>query len=84
MKYRVIVLPSAERDIEKLPREIQRCIYKRITLLETNPWPPDYKKLKGSVGYRIRVGDYRVLYEINDDIVTVIITRAGHRKDSYR
>lgn len=84
MKYRLIIAPSAQREIKKLPFEIREHIGARITALRDNPRPPDYKKLKGSDEYRIRVGDYRVIYTIQDDIVTVTITRAAHRREVYR
>jgi mRNA interferase RelE/StbE len=84
VKYRVIILPSAQREIDKLPKEVQGRIYKRIIPLEINPRGMDANKLKGLYAYRIRVGDYRVIYEINDDIITVFVIHIAHRKDLYR
>ena len=84
MIYRLIILPSAERDIRKLPQEIQVRVTAHVTALKTNPRPRGVKKLEGSHEYRIRVGDYRVIYTIDDDIVTVTIVRVGHRRDIYR
>lgn len=51
--------------------------------LENNPRPSGYKKLKGRPAYRIRHGNYRIIYEINDNIITVTVTNVGHRKDVY-
>ncbi|MCL5999563.1 MAG: type II toxin-antitoxin system RelE/ParE family toxin [Chloroflexi bacterium] len=84
MIYRLIILSSAERDIRKLPREIQARVTVRIEALKTNPRPHDVKKLEASDEYRIRVGDYRVVYTIDDDIVTITIVRVGHRREVYR
>jgi len=52
--------------------------------LEENPRPPGSKKLKGRAGYRLRIGDYRVIYEIEDNILRVIVIDVGHRKDIYQ
>lgn len=84
MTYRVIVLPSALREIKKLPKDVQQRIAARIPLLENNPRPNGAIKLQGDEAYRLRIGDYRVIYTIDDDIVTVTIIRAGHRREIYR
>ena len=84
MRYRLIIAPSAQREIKKLPFEIGERVAARIGALRDDPRPPGYKKLKDSDKYRIRMSDYRVIYMIQDDIVTVTITRVAHRKDVYR
>ncbi len=84
MIYRVIVLSSAQREVKRLPREVQALITAHITALGTNPRPHGVKKLVGRDEYRIRVGDYRIIYTVDDDIVTVTVIRVGHRSDVYR
>ena len=84
MNYRVIILPPAERDIRKLPKDLQQLIIARAYSLQTDPRPHSVKKLKGEEGYRIRVGDYRIVYDIEDAIKVVSVTRVKHSKDVYR
>ena len=84
MIYRVIVLPSAQREIQKLSREIQARIVARITQLENDPRPHGAIKLVAFDEYRIRVGNYRIIYTIDDTIVTVTVVHVGHRRDVYR
>jgi len=68
-----------------LPYEIQKRIDKKIIALADNPRPHDVKALHGEKKlYRVRVGDYRIIYNIEDKIITVIIVRVKHRKDVYR
>jgi mRNA interferase RelE/StbE len=67
-----------------LPDEIVRRILARLTALESNPRPPDVKKLKGRNGWRIRVGDYRVIYEIHDRELQIMVITVGHRREVYR
>ena len=75
---------SAEKDLERLPAQIVRRVQNAIRELAANPRPPGYKKLKGYENtYRLRVGVYRVLYEIHDDTIVVLIVRVRHRKDAY-
>jgi len=72
-------------DLARLPRDVQVCIRDAIDVLQDNPRPPGVKKLEGSTDlYRIPVGDYRVLYRIEDDVLVILIIRIGHRKDIYR
>jgi len=85
MPWKIQFKPVAVRDLAKLPRPVRRRIIAGIESLRVNPRPPDATKLKG-IGnlYRIRVGDYRVLYQIRKDVLLIIIARAGHRRDIYR
>ncbi len=83
MKYNVRVEQAAEKQLVKLPKnEIQRI---RITVLALadNPRPNGYKKLKGRDAYRVRVGNYRIIYEINEGILLVLVIAIGHRKEIY-
>lgn len=76
---------NAEKDFRRLPKEIQRKIILIISELKNNSRPLNVKKLLGSENYyRIRAGDYRIVYEINDKNKTVNIFRIRHRKEAYR
>jgi len=84
MRYQVILPKSVQKELDRLPDEIAQRIMIRLTGLETNPRPADVKKLKGRDAWRIRVGDYRVIYEIHDRILQVIVITVGHRREVYR
>jgi mRNA interferase RelE/StbE len=81
--YRIQVLPSAVRAIRKLPPEGKRRVEAAITLLADDPRPPAAKKLTARPEWRVRTGDYRVLYRIEDDVLTVVVVHAGHRREVY-
>jgi mRNA interferase RelE/StbE len=84
MRYRVILPRSVQKILDRLPDEIVKRILARLTGLETNPRPPDVKKLKGRNAWRVRVGEYRVIYEIHDRELQVLVITIGHRGDVYR
>lgn len=84
MKYALEIPPSVEKEIRSLPRSVQERIHASVLRLEANPRPPGSKRLLGSTFWRIRVGDYRVVYDIDDESRTVTLTRARHRKEVYR
>jgi len=85
MAYQVELLPSARRDLRRLPKPAQIRLVARIRELAVNPRPADAIKLAGAENaWRIRVGDYRVLYEVHDKRLLVLVIRIGHRKDVYR
>lgn len=82
--YEVIVSKSAQKELSKLPQQANDRIIPAILKLSEEPRPPGSKKLKGSAdSWRIRVGDYRVVYSVNDEILIVDVRRVGHRKDIY-
>ena len=83
MTYRIQVLPSAVRAIKKLPPGTKRRIQAVIELLADEPRPPAAKKLTARPEWRVRTGDYRVLYRIQDDVLTVVVVDAGHRREVY-
>jgi mRNA interferase RelE/StbE len=83
-RYRVLVKPSAAKDIEKVPVEQRRRIATRILSLAENPRPYGCEKLTGDDLFRIRQGDYRVVYSIEDEVHVVRVLRVGHRRDVYR
>jgi len=85
MAYQVELLPSAHRALKKLPRPIQIQIAAELRELAENPRPAGVVKLVGAENlWRIRVGSFRVVYEILDDRLVVLVLRVAHRKDVYR
>ncbi len=83
-RYNVVFSKRAEKDIEKLPAQVVEKIIPAIISLEENPRPVGCKKLKGYTDlWRIRIGDYRVIYSIEDAIVLVDIREVGNRKNIY-
>lgn len=84
MRYRVIIPKSVRKELDRLPNDVAQKILTRLAGLETNPRPADVKKLKGRDAWRIRVGDYRVIYEIHDRVLQILLITVGHRRDIYR
>ena len=82
--YRLEISRTAHRQILRLPAHTRERINDSISRLADNPRPFGAKKLTAREGYRTRIGDYRVLYQINDDIQTVIVFRVMSRGDVYR
>ncbi len=83
-KYKVELKKSAAKEIERLSRKDITAILEKIASLSHNPRPHDCKKLSGEEKYRIRSGDYRIIYLIEDDVLIVYVVKVGHRKDVYR
>ena len=84
MTYTIEFTAGAAKQVRKLDPLVRRRILAGITQLEKNPRPPTAIKLAGAeLAWRIRVGDYRVIYEIEDEMLTVTIVRAAHRKGVY-
>ena len=83
--YRVALIPRAERELAALPKEAQARIDARILALSQDPRPPGVKKLQGEEGfYRIRVGDHRVVYSVDDKDLLVLVVRIAPRGEVYR
>jgi mRNA interferase RelE/StbE len=83
--YSIRYTESASRSLKQLERGTQARITARILALADDPYPPGTRKIKGEQhAYRIRVGDYRVVYDVLEDAVVVLVLRIGHRKDVYR
>jgi mRNA interferase RelE/StbE len=82
--YSIRLKRSAAKELEALPTTALRAITKRIARLADDPRPPGCEKLSGSELYRVRQGDYRIVYEIRDQELVVHIIRIGHRRDVYR
>ena len=85
MTYAVEVAPAAVRQLRKLLPEARRRIQAAVELLAETPRPPGAKKLSGSSGdWRVRTGDYRIIYEIQDDRFIVLVAAVGHRREINR
>jgi mRNA interferase RelE/StbE len=84
-EYKVVFARSARRELEGLEASVARRIIARVETLTTNPRPPGCVKLQGAADlWRIRIGDYRVVYSIDDDASLVDIRVVRHRRDLYR
>jgi mRNA interferase RelE/StbE len=81
--YDILVLPPAQKDLDKLESPVFERIIKKIRALAGDPRPHGCLKLTGEAGYRFRVGDHRVLYRIDDTSKRIYIYRVKHRKDVY-
>lgn len=85
MTYKVEITPAAKRQIKKLIQSVQLVIVERLEQLTENPRPPGALKMQGAESlYRIRVGDYRIIYEIQDQTLLIAVVKVGHRGDVYR
>jgi mRNA interferase RelE/StbE len=83
--YTVELSPAAARELRGLAATVQRQLVKKLRALALNPRPRGVRKLAGEEGiYRIRAGDYRVLYQIRDAVLVVLVVHLGHRRDVYR
>ncbi len=83
MPYQLTIKPKAVKSIEKINDPDYSNNKSSIYSLANNPRPHGYQKLKGRDGYRIRVGIYRIIYNISDKILTVDVVAVGHRKEIY-
>ena len=85
MSYRIELSPAAVRQLRKLDRVAQRRVQAAIELLATEPRPGGAKKLVGGDGeWRVRTGDYRIVYEIRDGVLLILVVSVGHRRDIYQ
>jgi mRNA interferase RelE/StbE len=85
MAYRIEFSPAAERQFKKLPKEIQLRLKPRLDGLMNNPFPRGAKKLSGEENiYRLRVGDHRIIYQVQQETLLVLVVKLGHRKEIYR
>ena len=83
--YRVELRLSAVRDLTALQRRDRVRVARKIDALATDPRPPGVEKLKGAQNlWRVRTGDYRIIYAVQDDALVVLVIRIGHRRDGYR
>jgi mRNA interferase RelE/StbE len=86
MPYRVELAPAAQRDLRRLPREFQERLAAPIQALADNPRPPGVRKIRGEErAWRIRVGPFRVVYDIHDDRSLVVVLKVARRRETtYR
>ena len=84
MAYEVFLQPRARKEFLALPPDIARKITQALQILELNPRSHQSIKVSGGEGYRLRAGDYRILYEIDDPAKKVIVYRIKHRREAYR
>jgi mRNA interferase RelE/StbE len=83
-EYELEILPSAQRSLNRLDRPVRRRVATRIDALAEDPRPQGATKLVGSKHWRIRIGDYRVVYDIKDAQLIVLVIEVGHRREIYR
>ena len=83
VSYEIRLKKSASKEIEKLPKIVLKRVIEKIQSLGIEPRPSGCKKLSSDEKYRIRVGNYRILYTIEDDKLVIYVVKIGHRKDIY-
>ena len=85
MEHQIIIKPSAEKQLDKLPKSVRVRVLDKLEELRQDPRPHGAIKLIGADDlWRIRIGDYRVVYEIQDERLIVLVLRVAHRKDIYK
>ena len=85
MTYEIIITKTIQKQLDNLPNNIQERVYEKIAQLAEEPRPDGAVKLKGYDNeYRIRIGDYRLVYEIRDDQLIVLLVQCKHRRDVYK
>jgi mRNA interferase RelE/StbE len=85
MAYAIVFKPAAIRDLRKLPQDVQRRVAARIDTLATDPLPHGVEALQGEPDmYRIRVGEYRIIYKRETKALVILVVRIGHRREVYR
>ena len=82
--YKILIKPSAVKEIEAIPQKDRRRIVARIQGLSGDPRPPGSQKLSGQDKFRLRQGAYRIVYSVNDDDLSLLVVKVGHRKEMYR
>jgi mRNA interferase RelE/StbE len=84
LAYRVRIEKQASKALEKIDGVTRKRIIEVIRSLADNPRPPGSKKMKNRAGWRVRIGDYRVIYGVNDERSIVSVAKIGHRREVYR
>ena len=82
--YELVVRPSVHKDVRDIPPKDLKRILERMEALRDEPRPANSVKLSGREAYRVRQGDYRIIYEIEDDKQVVVVAKVGHRREIYR
>lgn len=83
MTYKIELRPAAARALRKLDPPVRDRIRGAIALLAEDPRPPSARALRGRPGLRVRVGDYRIIYVVEDDVLLIVVVNLGHRRDIY-
>ena len=84
MKFQIIWSESAAKELKKLDRTVANRIYKKVSQLSETPYHLDVTKMVGDPYFRLRVGDYRIIFDIQNDMLRVLILKVGHRKNVYK
>ena len=82
--YSIVIKKSAAKELEAVPKKDREKLVSKIQALANNPRPPGSEKLAGDDKYRLRHGVYRVLYEVDDATVLIVVVRVAHRREVYR
>jgi mRNA interferase RelE/StbE len=83
VSYRIELRPAAIRALKRIDHQDRDRIRGAIALLGQDPRPPGAKALQGRDGLRVRVGNYRIIYTVQDDVLLVVVVTLGHRRDAY-
>jgi len=83
MKFQIIWSDSAANELKKLDRSVSKRIFKKVSELCENPYHLDVIKMVGDPYFRLRVGHYRVIFDIQNDLLRILIIKVGHRKNIY-
>ncbi len=84
MPYKIELTRAAQRGLASLPKDITLRLDATILQLAENPYPRGCKKLQGSYGlWRVRVGNYRIIYQVEDDLLVILVVKIGHRRNVY-
>lgn len=83
MTYRIELRPAAVRALKQIDHQDRDRIRGAIALLGEDPRPPGAKALRGRPGLRVRIGNYRIIYTVDDDVLVVAVVALGHRRDVY-
>ncbi|MDQ2699718.1 MAG: type II toxin-antitoxin system RelE/ParE family toxin [Actinomycetota bacterium] len=83
-RYRIEVRPAALRSLRKLDPQVRKRVQGAIALLADDPRPPNSKRLRGRDAFRVRVGDYRIIYTVEDHVLLVVVVTLGHRRAVYK
>jgi len=81
---KILFVKSAEKELLRLNKNLGQRIFQKISLLKNDPYGQNSQKLEGNKGYRIRIGNYRVVYTISNKNQTILIIKIGHRREIYK
>ncbi len=84
MIYKITIKPKAQKKLLKLPPKVYKLVKSAVFSLSENPRPFGYKELTGRDGYRIKTGVYRIIYDIDDEVIIIDVLEIDHRKNVYR